>query len=254
MAAWTWAAAGCRGTSHEKTGERLQDVHSCFATPTGPNGTFVAIVSDGAGSARFGRQGAALTCRSIGVGIREHLRTAGTVPTENHLWTWVDSARDLISSVAKRRNISPREFSSTLVCAISNGSETLVAHVGDGGVVLKSDPSGEWIAPTWPEHGEYASTTSFVSDPAGVSLRCVQHEGRISALIAFSDGLERLGLDFVHAKPFGRFFDGLIRPVEAAATTGRNGPLSKKLWDFLNGEAVNSRTDDDKTLVVALRR
>ena len=50
------------------------------------------------------------------------------------------------------------------------------------------------------------------------------------------------------------FFERFIKPVEASAARGRDGSLSSALHNYLGSAAVNERTDDDKTLVIATRR
>jgi len=159
----------------------------------------------------------------------------------------------LIAVVASRRGLPQREFAATLVCLVSSGAETVVAHVGDGCAAVKEVDTGRWVAPSWPDHGEYASTTYFVTDDE-LKLRVSRHEGDISAAAAFSDGLERLALDFSAVQPFDRFFDGIIAPVAASAILGRDATLSRQLKSYLSSSPVNERTDDDKTLVIAVKK
>ncbi len=255
MSTWTWVAASCRGTSHDKSGTPLQDAFLCFVPSTKQeNETFVGVVSDGAGSASYARQGAHLVCRTIGTAIRQHFRDCTDVPANDKFEEWLDTTRDQIFATAQRRSLTPRDFASTLVCAVSSGTSTVVAHVGDGCVVVKDTSSDTWIALTWPEQGEYASTTSFVVDDGPVQLRVTRHEGGIGAIALFSDGLERLALDFLNKQPFPGFFDGMFAAVLNSAERGRDHELSRHLTDFLNSELVNARTDDDKTLILAVRR
>lgn len=250
---WSWAVAACRGTSHERSGVRLQDAHSCFVPARGRGDVFVAIVSDGAGSADFGGQGASVVCRTMASAARRHFVTNSTMPSPSEIESWVDASRDRIIAVAQRRTRVLRDFAATLVCAISDGQETIIAHVGDGCLVLKDEALGKWHAPSWPDHGEYASTTTFITDEPTPKLRLSRHVGAISALVVFSDGMERLALDFASKVPFERFFDGVCRPLFEKSTPGRSGSLSEQLKTFLNGPTVNARTDDDKTLVIAVR-
>jgi hypothetical protein len=177
MGSWTWAAAACRGTSHERTGVRIQDAKSCFCPEGAGSDVFVAILSDGAGSAEFGGQGASLICRTIGTLARQHFSVNATLPSDSTVESWVDSARDRILAVAARHRKAPRDFAATLVCTITDGSESLVAHIGDGCVVVKDESLGRWFAPTWPDHGEYASTTTFVTDDPAPNLRLTRHAG-----------------------------------------------------------------------------
>jgi hypothetical protein len=252
---WTWAAASCRGTSHDKSDTPLQDAFLCFATSAKQaSESFVGVVSDGAGSATFARQGAVLVCRTIGTALRQHFRDSTDLPTNENFEQWLDTTRDRIFAAAQRRALTPRDFASTLVSAVSRGTSTIVAHVGDGCVVVKDEASGAWIAPTWPDQGEYASTTSFVIDDGAVKLRVTHHEGDISALALFSDGLERLALDFLTKQPFPGFFDGMFAAVLNSTENGRDRELSRDLTHYLNSDVVNARTDDDKTLILAVRR
>lgn len=254
MLAWTWAAAVSRGTSHEKSDTPAEDSQSCFVCRPGGLGFFVGIVSDGAGSAEFGRQGAALVCRSISTEIRRYFENTSTMPSESTVAAWIDSTRDRIFAVSERKLLAPRVFASTLVCVIASRREALVIHIGDGCVVLKDENIGEWIAPTWPDHGEYASTTSFVIDDPAPRLRVNHLTGNFGAVVLFSDGLERLALDFKNRQPFPRFFEGVSTPIHQSVEVGRDRKLSAQLRNFLNSEAVNSRTDDDKTLIIAVPR
>jgi hypothetical protein len=232
----------------------MQDAHCCFSTRYGDKDVLVAIVSDGAGSASHGGQGASLVCRSISSAVRRHLTSTHRLPSDEDIANWLDQTRDLLFAVAERRGLVPRDFAATLVCAVSDASECLVAHVGDGCVVMRDDSSGEWVAPIWPDHGEYASTTSFVTDDVIPTIRVTRHRSPAAAIALFSDGLERLALDFTTKRPFAGFLDVVVRPVLASEKVGRDAKLSVQLKEYLESSAVNGRTDDDKTLVIAVRK
>jgi hypothetical protein len=252
-AGWTWAVACRRGISHEKANVRLQDAFKCFTAPT-QSKPLVIVVSDGAGSAAFGGEGASLICRTLTVCTRQYFSSADALPTDDLLEGWLKYIRDLIEIVASRRNLLPRDFAATLILLISSGLESVVLHIGDGCAVLKDEDTNTWIAPSWPYHGEYASTTAFVTDEPSPNACIVRHLKSISAVSVFSDGLERLALDLKARQPFAPFFDSIIAPVIGSALMGKDTDLSGKLDAFLGSDGVNSRSDDDKTLVLAVRR
>lgn len=254
MQSWAWAAAACKGTSHEKTGVRLQDAFVCSSVKSHLEEYFFGVISDGAGSADYGGQGASIICNTVSRAIKNHQIIVNGFPPDSTIETWVDTARDLIFQASEKRGLSPRDFAATLLCVISNGDESLVIHVGDGCVVLKEENSGDWIAPTWPEQGEFASTTFFVTDEFGLRLRINRHTERISAIALFSDGLERLALDFQQTKPFNGFLEGMIKPLTSSTHFGKDKSLSTALKSYLNSDAINSRTDDDKSLIIATRK
>jgi hypothetical protein len=250
---WTWAAACRRGLSHEKADLRLQDAFKCFvgASESSP---LVIIVSDGAGSAALGGEAASLICRAATVSIRKHFSSSDTLPTDELLQGWLDDLRDLLSAAAARRNLPARDFAATLIVFISSGVESVVLHVGDGCAVIKDADTSSWIALGWPFHGEYASTTAFVTDEPRPNTSIVRHAGSICAVSVLSDGLERLALDLKARQPFAPFFESIMAPVAGSTSMGKDVELSNKLDRFLGCDGVNSRSDDDKTLVLAVRR
>lgn len=141
-----------------------------------------------------------------------------------------------------------------MVMVITDGSSTLSLHIGDGAAVARERDSSSWLALSWPEHGEYASTTVFLTDEAGARARIQRHEVDIDRLVVFTDGIERLALDFTGGLPHSPFFAGVTAPVAASQCSGFDGPLSSKLGQYLVSAPINDRTDDDKTLIVAVLR
>jgi hypothetical protein len=182
------------------------------------------------------------------------LSAHGDLPVDDEVRMWVDQIRDRIAVAASQRDKTPRDFAATMIAVLSDGSKTLIAQVGDGCAVVKDVAGEEWRVLLWPDHGEYASTTTFVTDDPEAKCRIVREDGAVSALAVLTDGLERLALDFSTQKAFGGFFDAVSNPVLTSAAIGKDGPLSDMLKQFLESEAVCARTDDDKTLVVAARR
>lgn len=253
MKRWAWASASARGTSHIKAGTRLQDAYRC-QSQIAESEYLVCVVADGAGSAEFGGEGASIVCRTIGTAVQSYLRSAGKAPSDDYIYEWIDRARDRISFAASQRSKQPRDFASTLVAVVSDGIDTVIFHVGDGCAALKNEATGEWNVPLWPDHGEYASTTSFVTDDPQAKCRIARESTPIVGLAVLTDGLERLALDFSKNVPSPGFFDGMAAAVLRRQSVGKDSVLSGQMKEFLEGEAICSRTDDDKTLVVALRK
>jgi hypothetical protein len=226
---------------------------SCFLAGA-DRSIFVSIVSDGAGSAKCGGQGASLACRAVGARVRNHFRSNSQFPDDDTIWSWIDDARDLIDVVAARRTLTKRDFAATFICSCTDGFRTFVAHVGDGSAVARDQSSGEWRALSWPDQGEYASVTFFLTDDPSARLRISRPNYPIDALAAFTDGIERLALDFNAHSAFQPFFVNMISAVERSKSSGQDRVLSEQLLGFLDSPAVNARTDDDKTLVLAALR
>lgn len=243
--AWRWASASVIGTSHIQNGDRLQDA---YAVSELGNGCIFAVVSDGAGSAKFGAFGAWLTCRFLSVRFREWAHENPELPTDEDLSDWIVELRDRISAIAVRRSTVPRQFAATLAAIVVAPDEVVTLHIGDSAIVGRK--GGEWEVLCWPENGEYASSTYFVTDDPEPRLNIIRHPRVHGAFALFSDGVGDLALSHLERAAHARFFDPMIRPVDVASGEGRLVELSAKLASYLAGPSVCERTDDDKTLIL----
>ena len=243
--AWRWVSASVIGTSHILHGDRLQDA---YAVAEFGNGGMLAVVSDGAGSAEFGAYGAWLTCRFLSVRFREWVCANPDLPSNEELADWIDELRDRISAIAMQRESTPRQFAATLAALVVTRDEAVTLHIGDSAIVGRKGT--EWDVLCWPENGEYASTTYFVTDDPEPRLNITRHSREHDAFALFSDGVGDLALSHLEQAAHTRFFDPMIRPVDVASGKGRLIELSAKLATYLAGPSVCERTDDDKTLIL----
>jgi len=252
---WCYASASVIGLSHIRAGTRLQDAKYCFVF-IGDKGDrrFLAVIADGAGSSEFGGQGASIICRAIGTQARSAFRNSDGVPDDEVIWSWLDVARDRIQLAASGRERTPRDFAATLVMVMASDHEVVTAHVGDGAIVARNKDSAAWILLSQPHHGEYASTTYFVTDDPQPALRIGRHPNHFDAIAAFSDGIENLVIDSVTGAPSSAFFGPMTKPLNASPVIGKDTELSQSLAAFLASDRFNERTDDDKTLVVAVTK
>ncbi len=194
-------------------------------------------------------------CRTLAENLRAYFAAGNdALPTEETTWDWVDDARDKIAIAASRRALTPRDFAATLVLAVTDGLQTFIAHVGDGAVVGRLVVDQEWQLLSAPENGEYASTTFFVTDPGTPRLRTSIVEEPIDALFLFSDGIESQVLDAATGEPYVNFFGPMARPFANTKAVGRDHQLSERLCAYLDSEKFAEHTDDDKTLIIAVRK
>ena len=243
--AWRWASASVVGTSHIRNGGRLEDAY--VVSELG-NGSIFAVVSDGAGSAELGAYGAWITCRFLSVRFREWHRDNHGLPSDEKLTDWIDELRDRISAIASRRESTPRQFAATLASIFVTPDEAVTLHIGDSAVVGRKN--AEWDVLCWPENGEYASSTYFVTDDPDPRLNISRHTREHDAFALFSDGVGDLALSHLERVAHPPFFGAIFRPVDAASGEGRLVELSAKLATYLASSRVCERTDDDKTLIL----
>lgn len=244
-------AASRQGTAHARAGSRRQDAMAAFAAHEGK--VIVAIACDGCGSATHGRTGAKLVAATLARCAKLHLQTADRLPGHVQLTAWLENARKRLLVTAARLDLPTRDFATTVVFALSDGQSSIVCHVGDGAAVGRCAISGTWVALSWPAAGEYAGTTDFMTDDRPV-LRATIVEGGIDRLALFTDGLERLALNFREQTPHPQFFEALDARLPCHHPLGHDVSTSHTLAALLDGEAVCARTDDDKTIIFAALR
>jgi Protein phosphatase 2C len=197
-----------------------------------------------------------MVCHGFVRALSRHFADAGSTmpPGEDVIRFALDGIRDRIAMAARRAHRSRRAFAATLVAVIAAPNWTVLVHVGDGACAISTTPHGPWLVPSWPYHGEYASSTAFVTQDPEPRL-CVSHlPHAISRFALFSDGLERLVLDHQRQVAFAPFFDRMLDPLQRAMTIGKDRALSGALRRFLSSKAVTDRTDDDTSMIMGFRR
>lgn len=251
---WTWAAARSVGTSHLKAGKPCEDFGACLEV-TGPHDTvLIAVASDGAGSAIHSSVGSWITTRVFVEAATRYVKEGGDLEgfSSDLAREWLEDIRDRIGAASSRIDATPREFAATLVGCLIGTKCSIFLHVGDGAFVFRSEGGLDWTVPTWPAQGQYAATTFFVTDEPEAQLQFARISESIEEVAIFSDGMERLVLQFSTKTAFSPFFDKIFAPLQHSVA-GRNRKLSRDLRDFLDSPCVCERTDDDKTLVLAKR-
>ncbi|MFM9976332.1 MAG: PP2C family serine/threonine-protein phosphatase [Beijerinckiaceae bacterium] len=252
---WRWAGACAIGTSHIKAGLECQDRASCRSVQTCFGPVIVVVVSDGAGSARKAAAGANIVCMEMHRRIARYLRGGYELEKidKECVADWIDSIRDKISHVANAAALRPRDFAATLVALLADRHRAVVVHIGDGAVTVRDHKTKEWSVPSWPFHGEYASTTRFVIDDPHPQFEIAHIEATIDRFAIFSDGVENLFLDQRGKFAPAPFFERLLQPVSSWQGQGRNRKLSAHLRNYLNSENICAETDDDKSLILGAR-
>ncbi len=92
--------------------------------------------------------------------------------------------------------------------------------------------------------------TPLTADDALDRLRLSMRQGSVSAVAMLTDGLENLCINRASGQPyppfFVPFFEAIVKPMDTAKG-------ERQLASFLNSDRVCSKTEDDKTLLVAGR-
>jgi hypothetical protein len=131
-----------------------------------------------------------------------------------------------------------------------NAEALAVAQLGDG-VAVAARQDGGWFLAAAPQKGEYANETHFLTQADALERLAVWVFAEpVHALAVMTDGLLRLVLDLERNTPHLPFF----RPLLAFAHEVRDEDQGRaELAAFLGSDRVSARTDDDTTLVLAVR-
>ena len=256
MGGWRYVAASVLGTSHEKAGGTCQDANDCqiYALPAGES-VLAAVVADGAGSAICGGEGAARTCRALLGLIEEHLHSGGSVEqvSEDTVTSWIVAIQNVLEAEAQAASRERRDFACTILGFLVGESHAACLQIGDGVIVLADSEEHAYGHVFWPDRGEYANTTHFVTEDDAVEhLQFASINRRVMEAALLTDGLQGIALDYQQQIAHQPFFRGLFAPLRTAEE-GCARELSESLATFLASPRVNEKTDDDKTLVLASR-
>lgn len=248
---WRVVGAAVQGTSHQKRKQPCQDA---FDYRSGL-GWLAIAVADGAGSARRAERGSQRAVVAALDAIVTALRAPSPWPREEPEWrnlvlTSFARARQAVHERARLEHHALRDYATTLTVAVAAGDWLAVGQIGDGAVVAV-EPSGTLVALTRLQKGEYANETHFlIQRDALERVQLWAGHQRSQTLAVMSDGLVRLALQLPSGQPHVPFFQPLFRFALAQAGQPQ---AERDLSAFLSSERVCSRTDDDKTLVLAVR-
>lgn len=217
----------------------------------------VVVVADGAGSATHSQEGSQLACHTLAtllvdVGVS---RDADSLLVENRVRSAVLQTRDRLLQNAEEAGLAAREFACTLLCAVLGPHRSAFAQIGDGAIVTPEPGTSEWNWLFWPERGEYANTTYFLTDATAedhVQVDVV--EAPIDEVALFTDGIQNLVLHNESQSVHSPFFEKMISVLRDANGESGDPGLNTSLERYLTSPPLTERADDDLTLVLASRR
>ncbi len=217
-----------------------------------PGNVVVLAVADGAGSAEHSDQGAQVAAASAADALALALELGWPNAAGEWEALFLDAylqARQCVVRLAEHQGLAPRALASTLLCAAVSEHGLAVAQLGDG-VAVAGLEGGRWYVAARPQRGEYANETYFLTQGDGLPPLDVRlYPDPVQVVAAMTDGLLRLVLDLQRNEPHLPFF----QPLFAFASAADGKPQAEEqLAAFLGSARVCARTDDDKSLVIAI--
>jgi len=248
--------------------ERINDIWS------------VAVVSDGAGSAKESHQGSDFVARNTAHCLHEVINrnswnTAEEMPDEK---AWRSEALKALQIVRQRlekfseaNEIPPADLACTVLAALYSPFGLLTCHIGDGRAAY-STKKGEWLALIEPFRGNEVNETVFITSniwttegvDAYIQTGIIKEEVRGFSLM--SDGCEKgsfevnvldeeTGKYHDPNRPFNRFFEPNLQGMLKLGEEEKTQDEINELWaGFLKeGNQQFKRETDDKTMILCVR-
>jgi hypothetical protein len=171
--------------------------------------------------------------------------------TDELVRSWFVAIREALGALAFEEKAELRDYAATALLALAGERHILCAQVGDGGIVLRRASGEPFEVALWPDGGEYANETFFITDESVEERIRIRRFEYVEDVVAFTDGLQHLALEHASRTAFVPFFEPLIGAVREPAAS--DGSIRTALLQFLNSETLNRRTDDDKSLAIGCR-
>lgn len=254
---WTIAGASVRGRGHEQTGLPCQDSSNVTLSP---NGKWVILVaSDGAGTAKRSIVGSRLVCHEFAKYLLILAEQCENRPPD----AWVSDS--VIQAVLDVRNLlreqsgsdDIRDYHCTLLAALIGPVGGISIHLGDGAIFggkagpdtsTTIDLSRDYFV-SGPENGEYANETVFITERDWIKHLRIRPISAADWVILGTDGGMALAMNG-ETQPKS----GFVIPMLHAVMRGTDYKTRcKTLEEILSDRQADKLTNDDKTLVFAIR-
>jgi hypothetical protein len=248
---WKYTNASVTGKAHTDRGETGQDFSRSGIIRIADTDFFIGLVADGAGSTTEGGRGATIACDTLFEQIAATLYENPDLSaiSDETIGAWITAAREAIVAEAETSGKRLREYASTVLGAIAGNGHAIFFQIGDGAIV--SGTAEEYQVIFWPEQGEYANTTYFITDEQFREHLHITRSESPDEIALFTDGLQTLVLSFAQKKAHAGFFRPLFEALRTDPGDASPG-FSAQLETFLARDDISARSDDDKTLVLAV--
>lgn len=232
------------GSLHEAKKKPCQDFYHYACS----GNKLVAVVSDGAGSAKYGKIGAKIVCETL-------VNTLINTPlkdVEQAVKSAIEVARGRLMFHRLNKSKSEQEiinFSATMVGVFYHRNQGVFFHIGDGaGVAVHYDGESMKYTLSRPVNGRFSCETYFYTMNNWREFLRFTKINKSEALFLMTDGVTNFALsdDMRYLK------QGFIEPIHQYLKTESNKfKALSALNNTLNTKQARKLNSDDKTFLWA---
>ena len=240
---WTIYSARVTGAAHTEEDFPCQDA---FAVDTAGE-VLVAVVADGAGSARHSDEGSRALSDAVIVALRPLAQNVSA--DKPALEAAVSGAIETVRAQILRPETVLRDFAATLVgCIYQPPRGGFFFHLGDGAAVAARVPDWAGLAVSPPANGEFANETFFYTmDDWRTNLRWTAIPPGADLVALMTDG----PMPFVMSLGQEGLFPDFAAPIDAYLSQVAPEAGSADLAATIDSESAREISSDDKTLIWA---
>ena len=202
----------------------------------------VAVLSDGAGSAKYGRIGARVLCNKL----CDILADADFSGIEDEIKKAIETARQILT--IHRLNGPQNEtgldsFAATVVGVVYNHNKGIFFHIGDGAALSLHD---DYFRASRPENGCCSCETFFFTQKYWKSSLRFTRFANAEAIFLMSDGVT----SFAFQPDLQDIEHRFILPIHNFLSAEKNTlKASRSLFNTLSASKAQHLNPDDKTLM-----
>lgn len=234
-------SASIKGVLHSQQNVPCQDY--CLYQQDGRN--FIAIVSDGAGSAKYGRIGAKIICETL----TSLLKNIDFAEAKKAIPQAIGIARSKLIRHRLNKTKSEKslvDFAATLVGVICHKNKGLFFHIGDGAALAFHDDKYQNFTASRPENGNFSCETYFYTmEDWKDCLRFTSFENA-NTIFLMSDGLT----NFSFSRDYKTIEKSFLQPIADYLNKETNKTKAlRALSNTLSNPQASKLNSDDKTLI-----